>query len=656
MKLLAKIGAALGVGFLTALVSTSAVFEDLEFRVSDLWCGLRGAQPAPSKVVVVAIDEPSYRELGVKYGPPWPRALHAKLLRKLKALGAKQVVFDVLFIGPGSDPQADTELTQALAGIKSVIGTELSLRTVSGQGGGYVIEELEQPYDPFRKVATEALIGLRERKGVIRNFPLSRSDQEKRFPFLAQAAAGFNGPEIGEQPGPYDLIRYYGPGRALRPVSYWEVVSEDTPLRTSDFQDATVFVGLLMRSDTGGSQKDSYISPYGAPMIFGLEVHATIYANLSEKSWISRPSPALERLAQALLAAVATFAALSVTPVIFSAITALLAVAWCCASFFSLGSGFFLAGAPTVLFVVPLVLLSTSLHSYVSARRAEESLRSAFSLYISPDMVPKLQTEGGALKLGGEKLWITAVFTDIEDFTSITEDMPAEKTSEMLNAYFTEVVDVVFRNKGTLVKFIGDAIFAIWGAPIKLPNHADLAIQAAREIQTAIERFNSSQRFPRLKTRVGVHTGPMLVGNLGSARRFDYTAIGDSVNLASRIEGLNKYFGTTILLSEATRKDAGGFAGAVHIATVRVKGRKEPVKLYSVFDPALSNPVLSEWENAVSVFSAGKIEESRKAFESILLKESRLAAACERYLHEFATLSKGPLPQAWAGELDFVEK
>jgi adenylate cyclase len=321
-----------------------------------------------------------------------------------------------------------------------------------------------------------------------------------------------------------------------------------------------------------------------------------------------------------------------------------------------IGAGFFLAGAPTVLILVPIILLCSAFHSYLSARRAEESLRSAFSLYVSPEMVPKLQSEGGALKLGGEKLWVTALFTDILDFTSISEDMPAEKTSEMLNAYFTEVVEVVFKNQGTLLKFIGDAIFAIWGAPIKLSNHAELAIQAARDIQAAVERFNAAQRFPRLTTRVGVHTGPMLVGNLGSQKRFDYTAIGDAVNLASRIEGLNKYFGTTILFSEATRKDAGGFSGAVHMGQVRVKGRKEAVSLYSVFDPPLDPAVLAEWNKAVNVFSGGKVTESASLFESIALKDRRLETAAQLYRDEVTSLTKEPLPQGWAGELNFEVK
>jgi CHASE2 domain-containing sensor protein len=580
MKLATKSVVSVAVGVLTLLLATvTPLFDDLEFRVSDLWLQIRGRQAPPPGVVVVAIDEASYRELGVQYGPPWPRLLHAKLLERLKSLGAKRVAFDVLFIGPGADPKADEALTAALAGVPSVIGAEASMRFIQNQGGGYMIEELERPYDPFRKVATEALIGLRERKGIIRNFPLPRSDQERKLPFLAQAAAGMVNSQDSSLPGPYDLIRYYGPGRSLPIFSFWEILSDDAPLPKEQFKDATVFVGLLLRSDTGGSQKDSYVSPFGPPMIFGLEVHATIFSNYAQKSWISRPSPAVERSAQAFIAALAAFVALSLSPVAFAIFTTSLVVVWAGAAFYLIGAGFFLAGAPTVLILVPIILLCSAFHSYLSARRAEESLRSAFSLYVSPEMVP-----------------------------------------------------------------------------IKLSNHAELAIQAARDIQAAVERFNAAQRFPRLTTRVGVHTGPMLVGNLGSQKRFDYTAIGDAVNLASRIEGLNKYFGTTILFSEATRKDAGGFSGAVHMGQVRVKGRKEAVSLYSVFDPPLDPAVLAEWNKAVNVFSGGKVTESASLFESIALKDRRLETAAQLYRDEVTSLTKEPLPQGWAGELNFEVK
>ena len=655
MKLLARIGIAFGIGVVTSLLACTSLFEDLDFRVSDQWVRLRGHQQPPPGVVVVAIDEPSYRELKASFDKPWPRAFQAELLQRLKEFGAKRVAFDILFTGASSDPAADERLAQGFAGIPSVIGVESSIRTVGNQGGGYQLEELDRPYEPFRKAAKEALVGLSDVKGVIRNFPQPRSDQERGFPTLAQAAAGILPGSVG-LPGSRDLIRYYGPGRTVPIVSFWEVLQDPLPTTKEMLKDAIVFVGLLMRSDTGGAQKDSYQTPFGSPMIFGVEVHATIVGNLLDKRWITRPPAAFEVLGQGVLMAGFSFAAISATPVTLAIIAGGCIVAWCLTSFLLLGQGVFVAGAATILILVPLAVLVSALVSYVSARRAEESLRSAFSLYVSPDMVPKLQHEGGALKLGGEKMWLTAIFTDIADFTSITEDMPAERTSEMLNAYFTEVMDVVFKNQGTLLKFIGDAIFAIWGAPIKLQNHAELALQTAIAINREVERFNATQRFPPLKTRIGVHTGPMLVGNLGSVKRFDYTAIGDSVNLASRIEGLNKYFGTSILFTEATRKDAGGFAGAVLVGSVRVKGRKEAVSLYSVFDPPLAPTALDAWNRAYSAFCRADFGGFVTEIAGGLSSEPRLSKAIELYRAEAERYRIAPPGQGWAGELDFDHK
>jgi adenylate cyclase len=659
MRLWVRLLLAASAAILTAIISTLSFYEGIDFSVSDQFLRLNGKSTPPPNVVVIAIDEPSYRELGVGFDKPWPRALHAKLLRRLKELGVKSVAFDVLFTGPGADPAIDKELADAMAGIHTIIGVEAVKKTIAKQGGGIVVEELDQPYDEFRRVTTQALVNLdlNTRDGFIRTFPFPTSDQTKRFPFLAYANAGVPSNPAMHKPLPRDLIKYYGSAREnARIVSYWEMFEKMAPQEEATFKDTVVFVGLLLRTDTGVAQKDAYLSPFGGDMIFGVEVHATIAGNLLEQSWITRPSRMLEAGLASLLTGAVTFVALTFSPVTLAIVVGSLVAGWSLASFMLIGHGLFLAGAATVLILLPLILLVSAVVSYVSARRSEEALRSAFSLYVSPDMVPKLQQEDNALKLGGEKLWLTAVFTDIADFTSITEEMPAERTSEMLNAYFTEVMDVVFANQGTLLKFIGDAIFAIWGAPIKLSNHAEMGIRTALAIQKGVEKFNASQRFPPLHTRVGVHTGPMLVGNLGSKKRFDYTAIGDSVNLASRIEGLNKYFGTSVLFSEATRKDAGGFAGAVLIASVRVKGRREAVSLYSLFDPPLAPGVLTTWNQALQLFSKVNFDASRAAFNEVREQEQRLAVAVDLYVEHIEGYLIAPPPQGWDGELDFTVK
>jgi adenylate cyclase len=656
MKMWQKIGISLVVAIAAMALESLSLVEELDFKVSDQILRIKGRQTPPSGVVVVAIDEPSYKELNVSFDKPWPRALHAQMLARLKELGVKRVAFDVLFTGPSSDSAADQKLADALASVPTVIGVQSSVRYVSNQGGGYFLEDFDRPYEPFRKVAREALVGLQDKGGVIRNFPSYRTDQEKNYPFISQAAAGLQTNATAAFPTGRDLIRYYGPGRTIPVLSYWEVLQQDLPLTRDLLKDSVVIIGLLLRSDTGGAQKDSYYSPFGPPMVFGVEVHATLVANLLAKDWIARPSVVVERVAQGTLGAIGTLLALSATPVVLAFSVLGVVVVWTLVAFLLIGQGVFLAGAATVLLLLPLIVLVSALVSYVTARRAEQSLRSAFSLYVSPDMVPKLQREGGALKLGGEKMWLTAIFTDIADFTSITEDMPAERTSEMLNAYFTEVMDVVFKNQGTLLKFIGDAIFAIWGAPIKIQNHAEQALQTAIAIQREVEKFNASQRFPPLKTRIGVHTGPMLVGNLGSSKRFDYTAIGDTVNLTSRIEGINKYFGTSILFSEATRKDAGGFAGGVYFASVRVKGRKEPVRLYTVFDPPLSADTLSRWNGMFEAFSRADFVTPIKELVDLPSLDPRLTKACGLYSGYCDRYQRTPPPQGWAGEVDFDEK
>lgn len=661
-----KIAAVLGVSAITALLSCLTVVEDLDLAAGDQLRRLVGRNSNPPNVVVVAMDESSYQELGVSFDKLWPRALHAKLLRRLKELGVARVAFDVLFTGVGSDPEADRELADAMALNETIIGVEASRRLQGSGAARSLVERLDQPYEEFSKVATRALVNLdmNTRDGEIRTFPFSTSEETKKYPFLAYAAAGVQHHPEWRLPSQRDLIKYYGSAREnARVVSYWELFEKMPPREEASFKDAVVFVGLLLRSDTGPAQKDSYFSPFGGEMIFGVEVHAAIAGNLIQQSWIHRPAKLIEVSAQAVAAGIVTYLALSISPVMLTYIVTTIVVGWIITGFLMMKSGVFLAGAATALLILPAMVLISAVSSYLNARRLaeearqrEEAIKAAFSLYVSPDVLPQIQKNEFALSLGGESLYLTAMFTDIADFTTVSESMPPEQTAQMLNAYFTEVMEVVFANRGTLLKFIGDAIFAIWGAPVKIENHAQMALQTARAIQEGVERFNASKRFPPLITRVGVHTGQMLVGNLGSSKRFDYTAIGDSVNLTSRLEGLNKYLGTTILFSDATQREIGHVPGALPIARVVVKGRSESVLLYSLFEPAISTDISVEWKRALERFNSRDFQGASKLFEVIKSKELRLETAALLYLDQIAQLAENSPSPDWDGAIEFSVK
>jgi adenylate cyclase len=261
-----------------------------------------------------------------------------------------------------------------------------------------------------------------------------------------------------------------------------------------------------------------------------------------------------------------------------------------------------------------------------------------------------------ALQLGGEEVECTAMFTDIAGFTSIAERMKPAEVSQMLNSYFTEVMDAIFERRGTVIQFIGDGVYALWGAPAKTSEHARLCCEAALAVQVEIEHFNQSGRFPPLKTRFGVNTGQVLVGNLGSKRRFDFTGIGDTVNLASRLEGLNKYFGTTILIADSTRAQLPPEMASLKMGLIRAVGKTLPVGLHTLFREPVSTGVSAKWAEAWVRFVARDWDAAEVLFSAVGKEEPRLTRAARLYhdqisAHRMTTPSNG-----WQGEIIFTTK
>jgi adenylate cyclase len=631
--------------------------ERFEISVVDYWFSLRGKVESPNDIVVVAMDEVSYRDLNIPLNQAWPRKVHAQLINRLADLGARRVVFDILFLDAGSDPQADEEFAQALNRVPVFLGAESAVQQIGGASGSFALEEMLEPYAPFaRNAAGVALVALPETDGVVRRFMTERSEVSAAYPTLAEAGAGFAVGDGKQRPSNRDLINFFGGTRAIQTLSYYQVLQTERPIPETLIKDKIVFVGLALRTATGPAQKDVFATSFGGAQVFGAEIHATAAANLIRGNWIRRLPAAVEQLAEVFLAIALTFLLINCSPARGGLVLAGCIIAWGAISYGSFVSGLFLPGALLFLIILPLAYLGSTLYYYFVAQRSARQMKAAFELYLSPDMAAQLSSGDSRTALGGSKTWATALFTDIAEFTNITEEMPAERVAEMLNAYFTEVMEVVFQNKGTLIKFIGDAVFVLWGAPIRIDNHAELAIRTGLALNSEVERFNKSGRFPALRTRIGLNTGPMVVGNLGSKRRFDYTAIGDSVNLASRVEGLNKYFGTSFLFTEATRKEAGNSIAAVPVAHVRVVGKKETISLFTTFEPAPSPTLISAMNELLEQFKGRRWSAVRELCLKIAALEPKLEGVARLYRTSADHLEAEPPPTGWAGEMDFAHK
>lgn len=643
--------ALVNIGLHTAVFFSPAGVQ-LESWFSDLWFSIRGVRAPHPGVVVVAMDEESYRTLDVPMDRPWPRSLHAQLVRRLAELGARRIVFDVLFYGPGSDPVATAELAEALRTVPVFLGAEASTRVVHGQA----VTDFLEPFDLLKQSAAGVALALMpEDQGYVRRFLVAKPGPVSDVPSLAEAGALAFGP-LQDRPLKHDMLKYYGPAGTIPKYSIQAVLEREVPLPGIEeiFRDKIVFVGLMLRTDTGPAQKDSYLTAYRG-RTFGVEIHATAAANMLEASWLRRLDPVTEAWILAAVIVLLTGAILSVQPREGALCCLVFGAGWVAIAYTGLLNDVFVPGAVLSAIVLPINLLVSSLYYYFVTRRSQLRIQRAFEFYLSPEMAAEMAHNPAALRLGGSKTEATALFTDIAGFTDISEAMSAEEVAHMLNCYFTEVMDVIFERGGTLIKFIGDAVFVLFGSPIKIDDHAAKACETALEIQKEVERFNASKRFPELHTRIGIHTGPMVVGNLGSERRFDFTAIGDSVNLASRVEGINKYLGTSAMITQATRDQAKDVP-CLHMGRIRVVGKKQAIDLYALLDPPVTAEIEKDWLRAFELFKARQWDDAAEAYASVIRREPRLKKAAALYISSIQAYQKKPPLEDWTGEISFTSK
>jgi adenylate cyclase len=268
--------------------------------------------------------------------------------------------------------------------------------------------------------------------------------------------------------------------------------------------------------------------------------------------------------------------------------------------------------------VAVLAYFGYVLKAYLSEQRRKREIQQAFSRYLSPDLVEQIANDPRKLELGGEAREITVMFTDLAGFTKLTEKSPPPVVQQVLFKHFTAMTGVILRRRGTVVQFIGDAVMAFWGAPLDDAEHALHAVESAIEMQEAMERLREelrAQGLPEIHMRVGVNTCTAIVGNMGSADRLAYTAMGDGINLGSRLEGANKFWKTPICVSGETVEKLTGRIPMRRMDRVRVSGKNKPV---DVFTPCKDASVNSRTATAFDAYLARDWDAAQALYSEML--------------------------------------
>lgn len=416
---------------------------------------------------------------------------------------------------------------------------------------------------------------------------------------------------------PYTLINYPGGRDAFRRVSVVEVLDGTA----GDLEGRAVLIGNTIV----GSSGDQRSTPF-AEQIPGVYTHASLLSNVLAGSFLERPwwARAVELIGMLVLALLIAIVTPRVNRLALKiSVPLTLTLAWSVVVFALFLGGFSLQWLTPTAFLA-VTSFSTIFLGYVSVDREKLKMRSTFSRYLGEDVMDIALQNPERLNRG-EKREMTVLFSDIRGFTSLSEHMPPEQLADFINQYLSPMTRIVFDEKGTLDKYIGDAVMAFWNAPLDQPDHALRSCRAAVHMLEQLEVLKAAWRakgLPELEIGIGINTGSMVVGNMGSDVRVDYTVLGDAVNLASRLEGTNKEYGTRIIIGESTRAAAGQGIVARKLGAVRVKGKRLPVAIFELrglgAPTATDGQAIAAFETGLTAWSERRFDDATRAFETVL--------------------------------------
>jgi len=659
IKLYKKWYVLLAASFLLTLLifffSQTPFLQDTELKMLDYRFQLDPAEEkADTNVVIIAIDDSSldfFSENGISW--PWPRSFYAYALDYLTIAKARSVIFDMQFYEKDIEreettaDQTDQTFADAIKNNGKVyLGAQLleDKTAVNSKVYDYATSEniqgletylgIRAPIEPF--LNNNRSIGIinsePDNDGIIRRVDTIFKLNDNYFAQMAyrvwmdQYETDVKIPV--DKKGKY-LLNWYGqnafktyPFKALIASASAYMQNEPTLIPLSNFKDKHVIFGA-----TAAGLYDLKSNSYSKIMP-GMEIWATALSNYINHDFITVAHDLINFLITLFIVFMIMYLITKYLPTKANLFILLLLIIVISVNFILWKSSRIQLNFTMQIFGFILAYLIINTLSYLLEGRSRREIRKIFTRYLHNDVIKQLEDDPDKVQLGGKEITATVLYTDIYDFTTLSETKTPSELVHDLNEYFRKLIDFIFMNNGLLDKYTGDGIMALFGAPIEREDHSLLACNAAfahlqyrRELQkkqslTAIEKLH-------IQTRIGINSGPLVAGNIGGEKRMDYTAIGDTVNTASRLEGVNKLYKTNIIISQTAYENVKEQFICRELDSLMVKGKTKPTRIFEIIDKRSDNDNEAEYEwidkyeNALKLYREGEWQKAGELFEQL---------------------------------------
>lgn len=656
-KLVNPVWVVLGAALLGWLLTQTPFWRNVELTLYDVLVVRSAPNRVALPITIVGVDEATFDALKTSW--PLPRRHHARLLDRLREAGVAAVGFDIVF-SDLTQPQDDEPFAAAIRRFPHVVlASDLAFRESAAVRQWFRVD----PHSLFLQAgALQGYSSLEvDDDAVLRRVPIVQDAFWRALLWKFDQARPGVVPSLDASD---DMrIRYLGGPHTFTYVPYHHLLDPEKnlpPHWKEFFRDNIVLVGrkLSVIGDVGAAQGEMYQTPFyyrTREFMPRVEAHANLVANMVARQAL-REAPAGWPLGAWTSAVFIGLLFMRRWHPLRSGIVLALLIA----ALAALEYGFFhyqgtwipAAGA---MMTVALIYVSQGAVAFIAEQRQRGAIKDAFSMYVSPALVDEVIAHPERLKLGGERRELTILFTDLAGFTGVAERLDPEKVSALVNRHLSDMTETILEHSGTVEKFVGDGIMAFWGAPIADSRQSERAVLAAIDMQ---KRWGarSAEIFADtgapLGMRIGINRGACIVGNMGGNNRFDYTAVGDAVNLASRLEGVNKAYGTKILASESVVAAVANAIRFRNVDTVRVKGKQVGITVYT---PCDDEALIAMSTEALAAYREGKFEAAEELWKRLLAAypDDPVAAA---FLERIARLRKKGWPAEWDGVTTLDEK